>query len=194
MDTIKSLLAGTVVGLLLAATQLPAYASTDTAYQLSQMTGRSAEDIQIVLNESFLTANTVSPYTAKNALLGEMREYSDDFLSCEVKFQCVATIAAMETGHFKHTYQNNVGGITDSTGYKSYETLEEGIEALDNLLYHQYLSEDGRYYSGVTVLDVATYYNTNIHWLALYVDVRLSMEERIRASERQEYFIYRFCA
>lgn len=194
MDTIKSLLAGTAVGLILAATQLSAYTSTNMAYQLSQMTGRSIEDVQIVLNESFLSTGIASPYTAQNALLGEMREYSSDFLACKVKFQCIATIAALETGHFEYMYQNNVGGITGSSGYMSYETIEEGIYALDNLLYEQYLNERGRYYAGITVQDVAAHYNTNIHWLALYVDVRLSMEERIRESERQEYFTARFCA
>lgn len=178
-----------ICGLLLAVAlsvsmTVTAQAAPNTAQTISGMTGWDVADVQIVLEESFLEDSEITPEQAEAALLGEMRSYWDDLYSCEVKFECIATIAAFETGHFQYMHGNNVGGIVGASGYLEFQDVQEGITALDKLLMEQYLSEDGAYYEeGTTVLEVAQHYNTSIEWLAGYVDVRLSMQRRIDKEE-----------
>lgn len=149
------------------------------AYAVSAETGWPPYDVQLVLRERFIGFSNLTSVQAQNVLRDEMRLYSDDFMQCRVKFECIASIAAAETGHFEFMYQNNVGGITNSTGYLDFTTVEEGIQALDTLLWEEYILETGRYHAGITVQDVAQHYNTNFEWLVLYVDVRLSLQQRI---------------
>lgn len=161
-------------------------AADNVAHTIAQMTGWDAEDVQAVLKESFTDESQVTQAKAEASFLGDMRAYAADFVDCQVKLECIATISALETGHFRYTPYNNIGGIMGASGYVRYDSIPDGIRALDTLLWEQYLTPGGMYYEdGTTVLEITKHYNTSIEWLALYVDVRLSMQERMNQYDEQ---------
>lgn len=56
----------------------------------------------------------------------------------------VVSISAHETGYWKsalYKNKNNFGGITCSNGFASYESFEEGLNALVNLLQKYYFGQ-----------------------------------------------------
>lgn len=164
------------------ATMQESQAADVTAQTISNMTGWSVEDVQIVLKEDIRNDWEVTEEQAETLLLGEMQSYGADFCNGSVKFEVMASISALETGHFEDVYQNNVGGIVDLSGeYQTYDTLEAGIQDMDRLLTEQYLDPDGLYYveEDFTIVGLSKHYNTRISWLAGYCDVRLSLQRRI---------------
>lgn len=56
----------------------------------------------------------------------------------------VVSISAHETGYWKSKLfknKNNFGGITSKGGFKKYDTFEEGLEGLVNLLQKYYFGQ-----------------------------------------------------
>lgn len=160
-------------------------AASDAEY-ISIKTGWDLQDVSRVLQEDIRAHKEVTPLQAENALLHEMRSYSADFNNTGIQFEVFASISAAETGHFRYIHKNNPGGIVNIEGaYKSYESIDDGIQDMYRLLSEEYLSPDGMWYvdNDFTIRGIAKHYNTSIEWLTLYVDVRLSMERRIERCE-----------
>lgn len=161
---------------------LDTYAADSTAQTISNMTGWDVADVQRTLQEDIRNDWQTTEAEADRLLLGEMRSYGGDFCNGSVKFEVVASISALETGHFEYIYQNNAGGIIDLYGrYKPYDTIEDGIADMDRLLTEQYLDPKGLYFvnDDFTIVGLAKHYNTRLQWLAEYVDVRLSLQRRM---------------
>lgn len=146
------------------------------------------EEIEFALTENITEHTELSTEQASNVLLNDMSAYTEELLNADekgVKFEVISSIIALETGHMTSSVwekYNNPGGITFSNGeYACYSTPEEGIDALCELLVNQYIDEDGAYYIGSNnnVMGLAQHYNTNIEWVKLYVDVRLSQLHRV---------------
>lgn len=161
----------------------PAYGCTYEEALDSDWTGYSYEDAVRILNEDMTEESTLHPEQARMCLIGEMRDFYDEFnkLSTGIKFEALSAISALETGYFTsevYKTHNNVGGLMGSSGYMRFDSVEEGIEALSDLLVEEYLSEDGMYYNGNTIIALSQNYNQSIHWVNLYVKVRLDMEKR----------------
>lgn len=153
------------------------------AYASSPAKGYDQADIDRILQEDITIASSLTDAQKKSCLLGEMRYYYQEFdqKSVGIKYEALTAIAAMETGHFTSDIcrvYNNVGGMKNSNGFLVYATKEEGIAALADLLRNEYLSENGNYYEGKTILDVSKHYNPSKHWLLTYAKIRLDMERR----------------
>ena len=117
-----------------------------------------------------------------------MKDFYEEFNknSDKIKYEALTAISALETGYFSSevcNYYNNVGGMRNSKGYFTYASKEEGIEDLSDLLIEEYLNEEGSYYEGTTIVDIGKHFNPSVHWVNMYVKVRLDMEERAEKVE-----------
>lgn len=140
--------------------------------------------VERILTEDMTQPSVLSEEQKEACLIDDMRCFYKDFdkVSEGIKYEALTAISALETGHFKSDlakYGNNVGGLRGKNGYFHYDTKQEGIEALSNLLTNHYLDPYGCYYEGNTILDVSKHYNQSTHWVQLYVKIRLDMERRI---------------
>lgn len=141
-------------------------------------------EVERILSEDITEPSVLSEEQKEACLIGDMRCFYKDFdkVSGGIKYEALTAISALETGHFKSELAkeyNNVGGMRGSNGYFQYDTKQDGIEALSNLLTNHYLNPEGCYYEGNTILDVSKNYNQSTHWVQLYVKIRLDMERRI---------------
>lgn len=144
--------------------------------------------VQEILQEDISEESALAPNQKENMLIGDMRNFYSEFdrVSDGVKYEAICAISALETGHFSSSLcksYNNVGGMRGKNGYIIFDTKEQGIESLARLLSEQYLNPDGRYFEGTTILDVAKHYNSSVHFVNLYVKIRIDMENRIKGIE-----------
>lgn len=144
--------------------------------------------VKEILQEDISIESTLAPNQKENMLIGDMRNsYSEfDKVSSGIKYEALCAISALETGHFSSDLckrYNNVGGMRGKDGYLVYDTKEQGIQALSQLLSEQYLNSDGSYYCGNTIIDVSKHYNPSVHFVNLYVKIRIDMENRIQGIE-----------
>lgn len=157
--------------------------------------------VEIILAEDMTQISVLSEEQKEACLIGDMRCFYKDFdkVSGGIKYEALTAISALETGHFKSELAkeyNNVGGMRGSNGYFQYDTKQDGIEALSDLLTKHYLNPEGCYYEGNTILDVSKHYNQSTHWVQLYVKIRLDMERRIEnvpGISTEELFIRGLC-
>lgn len=144
--------------------------------------------VQEILQEDISEESVLAPNQKENMLIGDMRNFYSEFdrVSDGVKYEAICAISALETGHFSSNLcrsYNNVGGMRGKDGYIIFNSKEQGIESLAKLLSEQYLNPDGRYFEGTTILDVAKHYNSSVHFVNLYVKIRIDMENRIKGIE-----------
>lgn len=165
-----------------------AYSCTYEEALNSDWTGYDLNDVIRILNEDITVPTELTPEQCEACLIGEMKDFYEEFNknSDKIKYEALTAISALETGYFSSevcNYYNNVGGMRNSNGYSTYSSKEEGIEALSDLLTEEYLSKEGNYYEGTTIVDIGKHYNPSIHWVNMYVKVRLDMEERAEKVE-----------
>lgn len=144
--------------------------------------------VKEILQEDISVESSLAPNQKENMLIGDMRNFYSEFdkSSSGIKYEALCAISALETGHFSSDLckrYNNVGGMRGKDGYAVFATKEKGIEALAELLSQQYLNNSGDYYNGTTILDVAQRYNPSLHFVTLYVKIRIDMENRIQGIE-----------
>lgn len=169
-----------------------AYSCTYEEALNSDWTGYDLNDVIRILNEDVTVPTELTPEQREACLIGEMRDFHEEFNknSDKIKYEALTAISALETGYFSSevcNYYNNVGGMRNSNGYSTYSSKEEGIEALSDLLIEEYLNEEGSYYEGTTIVDIGKHYNPSVHWVNMYVKVRLDMEERAeRIGQKQK--------
>lgn len=144
--------------------------------------------VKEILQEDISVESALAPNQKENMLIGDMSNFYSEFdkVSSGVKYEALCAISALETGHFSSNLcksYNNVGGMRGKDGYVIFDTKEQGIEALAELLSQQYLNNSGHYYNGTTILDVAQRYNPSLHFVTLYIKIRIDMENRIQGIE-----------
>lgn len=144
--------------------------------------------VKEILEEDISEESALAPNQKENMLIGDMRNFYSEFdkASSGIKYEALCAISALETGHFSSGLcqkYNNVGGMRGKYGYNIYDTKEQGIQALSQLLSEQYLNSDGSYYCGKTIIDVSKHYNPSVHFVNLYVKIRIDMENRIKGIE-----------
>lgn len=144
--------------------------------------------VKEILEEDISVESQLAPNQKENMLICDMRNFYSAFdkVSEGIKYEALCAISALETGHFSSDLCrefNNVGGLTTGSGYARYNTKEEGIRAMAKLLSEEYLEESGKYFEGKTILDVSKHYNQSVHFVNLYVKIRIDMENRIQDIE-----------
>lgn len=160
-----------------------AYSCTYEEALNSNWEGYEYNDVVRILNEDVTVPTELTPEQRKACLIGDMKDFYEEFnRNCgKIKYEALCAISALETGYFSSdvcNYYNNVGGMRNSNGYFMYSSKEEGIKALSDLLSKEYLDEEGSYYEGTTIVDIGKHYNPSVHWVNMYVKVRLDMEKR----------------
>lgn len=168
-----------------------AYSCTYEEALNSDWTGYDLNDVIRILNEDVTVPTELTPEQRKACLIGEMKDFYEEFNknSDKIKYEALTAISALETGYFSSevcNYYNNVGGMRNSNGYSTYSSKEEGIEALSDLLTEEYLSKEGSYYEGTKIVDIGKHFNPSVHWVNMYVKVRLDMEERAEKVEPKQ--------
>lgn len=145
--------------------------------------GYNLQDVERILNEDITVPSNLSDEQKSACLIGDMKDFTEEFdKRCgSIKFEALAAISAAETGYFTSEVSalyNNVGGMMVGDEYLSYNSKVDGIQALSDLLNNHYIDPDGVYFEGKTILDIGKNYNPRVHWVNLYVKVRLDMEKR----------------
>ncbi len=114
-----------------------------------------------------LHSSDINDIDAFKKNLRGLAPYADMFLQAEVQTgvnaKFLAAIAALESGWGSSDlakYKNNLFGWTDENGYTGFGTKEECILMVADDLKEKYLSEDGEYFEGWRIEDVAKHYNT----------------------------------
>lgn len=132
---------------------------------------------------SLLSRSNVSLEELEAGLKYELVPLATYFLQAEelygVNACYLASIAALESGWGRYQFrENNLFGF----GHKSFASPEECIYYVAEFLTTEYLSEDGRYFSGgYTLRHVNKYYNGSDEWLyqvsSIYAGIIKSIEE-----------------
>lgn len=172
-----------IIGAVITLWSLPCYAATESEALNSDWSGYNMKDVKRILHEDITEESLMTLEQKQDSLICDMRGFYEHFneQAVGIKYEALCAISALETGYFRSDVckrLNNVGGITSSSGYASYATIEDGIEAFSNLLLKEYLDLEGCYYEGKTIIDVSKHYNRTVHWINLYVKIRLDMEHR----------------
>ncbi len=108
------------------------------------------------------------------------------YLAAEEKYGVnavfLASVSALESGWGRYCFRpNNIFGY----GRNSFESYEECIDFVASKISKNYLSEDGRYYSGTTIDAVNCYYNGREVWAETVKSIFERMLEKVDLS-RQE--------
>lgn len=177
----------TIVLLLFVAAE-NAYACTYEEVLNSDWGNYPISKVKEILEEDISEESALAPNQKESMLIGDMRNFYSEFdkVSSGIKYEALCAISALETGHFSSGLcqkYNNVGGMRGKDGYLVYDTREQGIQALSQLLSKQYLDQDGSYYCGKTIIDVSKHYNPSVHFVNLYIKIRIDMENRIQGIE-----------
>lgn len=185
---LRGCLTGLIIGLAVIFATVKVNGATYEEVMASDFSGYNRNDVVRILNEDMSQPTKLASNQRRACLISPMRAYSEDFYKVAdgIKYEALVAISAMETGHFKSavaTYHNNVGGMRGADGYMSFNSKEDGIDALADLLIEDYLDTSGYYFAGTTIVDVGQHYNQSVHWVNMYVKVRLDMERRIEGVE-----------
>lgn len=75
--------------------------------------------------------------------------------------------------------KNNLGGIVSSdsvTAYSSFDTKNDCVEYMAQLLSEDYLTDGGRFFSGYTLADIAKRYSVSKVWSDLICDLMYEIQ------------------
>ena len=79
--------------------------------------------------------------------------------------------------------QNNLGGITaprnSVTVYRSFDSKDECVFFMARLLGEQYLYENGRFFNGYTLTDIAVRYSVSSNWSTLVRDIMFEIQHNL---------------
>ena len=122
--------------------------------------------------KSDLTEEKLSEYLKKfpglsgieKALISAQEDYT-------VNAVLILAIIRLESGNGKSHLaksKNNLGGLKAAAVYRSFDTKNDCVEYMANLLSTHYLTEGGKYYKGYTLEDIAkTYCTSSEKWTEL---------------------------
>ena len=122
----------------------------------------------------------------ESVLKYELKGMAKYYLAAEEKYGVnavfLASVSALESGWGRYCFKpNNIFGY----GRNSFESYEECIDFVASKISKNYLSEDGRYYSGTTIDAVNRYYNGREVWAETVKSIFERMLEKVDLS-RQE--------
>lgn len=118
----------------------------------------------------------------KHDLKGMAKHYLDAEEKYGVNAVFLASVSALESGWGRYCFrENNIFGY----GRKSFDSYAECIDFVASKISKNYLSEDGRYYSGTTIDAVNQYYNGREAWAETVKSIFNRMLEKVDLS-RQE--------
>lgn len=123
--------------------------------------------------------------TLQRGLLYDLKPYAEAFVQAQEKYAIdavfLAAVAAEESGYGRYKINtNNVFGY----GRKAFASVPECIDYVASKLRDNYLSENGCYYKGCSVSDIAVCYNNGAtYWIN---NVSAIMHEITARAERKD--------
>lgn len=123
--------------------------------------------------------------TLQRGLLYDLKPYAEAFVQAQENYAIdavfLAAVAAEESGYGRYRINtNNVFGY----GRKAFASVPECIDYVASKLRDNYLNENGCYYKGCSVADVAVYYNNgSAYWIN---NVSAIMHEITARAERKD--------
>ena len=116
----------------------------------------------------------------------ELKGMAKHYLAAEEKYGVnavfLASVSALESGWGRYCFrENNIFGY----GRNTFDSYAECIDFVASKISKNYLSEDGRYYSGTTIDAVNQYYNGREVWAETVKSIFNRMLEKVDLS-RQE--------
>lgn len=145
---------------------------------------------ETALAEDYTADLTVkSGYSAEElaaGLKGNLVFLVAEFVAAEEKYGVnavfLAGLAALESGWGKHCFRpNNFFGW----GKKSFDTAEEGIDFVAGKISAYYLSEDGKYYHGVSLSGVNVSYNGSETWTEKVGGIMQNISKKAEAYRKE---------
>lgn len=142
----------------------------------------------------FAEESGVTEEQLEAALYYELADYADLFVECEneygVNAMLLASLAALESGWARSDLaadKNNLFGWKRSDGeYAAFESKEQCILEIAEAISENYLSENGAYYTGDTLVEnVAEYYSPSEEWIELLKEVADGITERCEKHEEK---------
>jgi beta-N-acetylglucosaminidase len=132
-------------------------------------------DFDFTFDENDITIKSgMLEYQARSMLRGVLKEYSQDFINAEDKYNINAafliSLARLESGNGTYSLmdRNNIFSFAayDDDIYQAveFESIPECIDYVAKYLSDEYLSEDGKYYNGVSIYDMNIYYSSDAEW------------------------------
>lgn len=122
----------------------------------------------------------------ESVLKHKLKGMAKYYLAAEEKYNVnavfLASVSALESGWGRHCFRpNNIFGYSR----KSFDSYGECIDFVASKISKNYLSEDGRYYSGTTIDAVNCYYNGRQAWADTVKSIFCRMLEKVDIA-RQE--------
>ena len=116
----------------------------------------------------------------------ELKGMAKYYLQAEEKYGVnavfLASVSALESGWGRYCFrENNIFGY----GRNNFESYAECIDFVASKISKNYLSEDGRYYSGTTIDAVNVYYNGREEWAETVKSIFLNMLEKVDISRKE---------
>ena len=118
-------------------------------------------------------------------LSGELFCLAEDFFAAEEKYGVNAlflcAVAALESGWGKYCFRpNNIFGWSG----KDFESKADCVDFVASKIAENYLSENGKYYSGKNLSGVNAFYNGNDFWEKKVAEIMALISRRIEKSEK----------
>lgn len=118
------------------------------------------------IGTGMLTPSGMDSDDLRTGLLYDLKDLADAFVEAEQKTGVnavwLSAIAALESGWGRSELaqeKHNLFGWTNGTGYAEFDSAESCIFSVSYSLMTNYLSDDGCYYIGKEIEDVAKHYN-----------------------------------
>ena len=116
----------------------------------------------------------------------ELKGMAKYYLAAEEKYGVnavfLASVSALESGWGRYCFRpNNIFGY----GRNSFESYGECIDFVASKISKNYLSEEGRYYSGTTIDAVNRYYNGREAWAETVKSIFDRMLEKVDKARRK---------
>lgn len=142
---------------------------------------------QNVFAYDFSKESNTTQEALENSLRGNLASYADTFIYCEQEYGvnaiALASVAVVESGWGTSNLANNKNNLfgwrTETGDYKAFPSKEDCIIYIAKSLSENYLSEDGKYYTGGTkTKDINKYYSESTEWAETINEVISQIDKR----------------
>lgn len=134
--------------------------------------------------EGVMIPSNLTEEQLQAGMVYDLKEYAHCFIEAEKKTGInavfLASIAAGESGWGRYeSAPNNIFGWTGTSGYMSFDSVEDCIDYVSMSIKNNYLTPGGKYFNGYTIEAVNMRYNGSQQWVDLINDVNYGINLRM---------------
>ena len=157
---------------------LPDYAPTTVTTTVIETTTKIEETTKPKQQIGVLSACNLSVTELQNRLKGNLKQYAATFLLAEEEYNVnavfLAAVAALESGwgsSWLAQNKNNLFGWKAGSGFKYFNSVQEGIMFVARNLRNNYLTPGGSCFNGYEVSDIAKCYCPGGNWASQVTNI-----------------------